>query len=603
MTFESIPHRIFGHATTRPSAPAYYIRSNGTWTATPWGTFADEVRDAGRALMALGVATGDATSILGFNRPDWVIFNLATMAIGAASAGIYTTSSPVEAHYVTNHCEAKVILVENEAQLAKIREMRDQLPHLTHAVMMRGAPVVDDGDWVLTWEDFIKRAEEVPAADFEERLDALRPDQLATLIYTSGTTGPPKGVMLTHDNLAFTAGVALDIVEVGPDDCVISYLPLSHIAEQMFTVHVAATAGYAVYYAESIDRVLDNLKEVQPTLFFGVPRIWEKFHAGLASKLDAATGIKGSIARWAMGVGKEVSALKMVGQEPSGMLGFKYGLATKLFFSKVKPAVGLGRARVCVSGAAPIGREVLEFLSSLDIIIHEVYGQSEDCGPTTFNRPGRTRLGSVGPAIPGVEVKTETTGGDDVMEGEGGEILVKGRNVFAGYYKDANATNETLVDGWLHSGDLGRFDADGFLYITGRKKEIIITAAGKNIAPKNIEAGIKNISFINEAVVIGDRRKYLTALVTLDPDAAAAYAAARNIAPEAVYQDEALHAEIDAGMAKLNSTMAPVSQIKKFAILPRNLSIDEGELTPTLKVKRSAVDRSFADVIASLYPD
>jgi long-chain acyl-CoA synthetase len=328
-------------------------------------------------------------------------------------------------------------------------------------------------------------------------------------------------------------------------------------------------------------------------LFFGVPRIWEKFHAAISGKLDAATGAKKRLVDWARRVGAKVSELRTRGEEPRGLLAIEYRLADKLVFSKLKPAIGLGRARFCVSGAAPIAREVLEFFASLDILVFEVYGQSEDCGPTSFNRPGRVKFGTVGPAVDGVEVKIA----DD------GEILVRGPNVFLGYYKDPEATAETLKDGWLCSGDLGAFDADGFLTITGRKKEIIITAGGKNIAPKNIEAALKNHRLVSEAVVIGDRRKFLTVLLTLDPEAAQAFAKERGIARPDLHAAPEVAAEIQRAVDEVNQDLARVETVKKFTILPQPFTIDAGELTPTLKVKRKVVGERYAKEIDAMYAD
>jgi long-chain acyl-CoA synthetase len=359
----------------------------------------------------------------------------------------------------------------------------------------------------------------------------------------------------------------------------------------MFTIHGAATVGYAVYFAESIERVPDNLKEVQPHVFFGVPRIWEKFHDGIAAKLEQATGLKSKLATWAMQVGREVNRLRCRGEQPGAALRLQYRLADRLVFSKVKAAVGLGRARLCVSGAAPIAPEVLEFFTGLDVLVHEVYGQSEDCGPTSFNLPGATDFHSVGRPVPGVEVRVA----------EDGEILVRGPNVFMGYYKDPHATAETLVDGWLHSGDLGAFDERGFLRVTGRKKDIIITAGGKNVAPKNIEAALKQSPLINEATVIGDRRKYLTALLTLDPEAATAFASSHGLDHGELHRNPVLVAAVQRHVDAVNTELARVEGVKKFRILPRNFSIEHGELTPTLKVKRKAVQEHFREEVEAMY--
>ena len=592
MTSDTIPARLFARADRTPDKPAYYVRQGGAWQATSWRGYADGVRAAAKSLIALGFQPQDKVTILGFNRPEWVLMDVAAMAAGGVPAGIYTTSSPAEVQYITSHTEAPVILVEDHGQWEKVKEVRDQLPDLKHVVLMGGAGAVDD-DLVLTWEEFLAKGADVPDADLDARVAALQDGELATLIYTSGTTGPPKGVMLSHHNLAWTAKIALDLVSYAEGDKSVSYLPLSHIAEQMFTIHAPITGGGRVYFAESIEKLRDNLVEVQPQVVFGVPRIWEKFYAGVNTKLGQAPAIRQKIAGWAMGVGRRASAVENAGGTVGGLLGLQYRLANKLVYKKLRPALGLGEAKVCVSGAAPISAEILEFFSGLDVNIREVYGQSEDCGPTSFNMPGKTRFGTVGPAVPGVEVKIAPDG----------EIVVRGPNVFMGYYKDEAATAEALEDGWLHSGDLGAFEGD-FLRITGRKKDIIITAGGKNITPKNIELGIKQkVAIVGEAVVIGDRRKYLSCVISLDPEVAPEWAKANGVDPEAMQDDSKVRAAIQAGIDAVNKDLAQVEKIKKFAVLPRPLSIEHGELTPTLKVKRAKVSEHFADVIEGIYAE
>lgn len=578
--------RLFEQAQRRPSAPAYYVRQASGWRPTSYRDYVGEVKQAARALISLGFEPGQNVSVLGFNRPEWTIMVLAGQAAGGAVAGVYTTCSAPEVQYVVDHAEAQIVVVEDHGQWGKLLAELERLPKLRHVVLMKGAKPVEH-ELVLTWDEFMAKGDAVPNKVVEDRVAAIEPDQLASLIYTSGTTGPPKGVMLSHRNIAWTAKVAADMIGANDQDTALSYLPLAHIAEQTFTIYVPVTSGSAIYYAESIEKVPDNLREVQPTVFFGVPRIWEKFHAGIYAKLQLATGIKAKLVAWAMVQAEKAGQLRSKGRQPGGLA---YALARKLVFDKLKPAIGLGNARVCVSGAAPIGREVLEFFAKLDIIVLEVYGQSEDSGPTSFNQPQRFRLGSVGPAVPGVDVKIA----DD------GEILVRGPNVFLGYYKDEAATNQTLIDGWLQSGDLGEL-RDEFLYITGRKKEIIITAGGKNVAPKNIEAALKNHSLVNEAVVIGDRRKYLSALLTLDPDLALGWAKQRGIAVEALPSSDELQADLRSHVDAMNQQFARVEQIKKFTVLPRNLTQEDGELTPTLKVKRKQVHEHFAAEIESMY--
>lgn len=590
---DTITQRALEHARLRPSRPAYFEKIGGQWRPTSWKQFAEQIRTAARALIALGLEPGGKVSMLGFNRPEWVIVNHAAMAAGGAGAGIYTTCSAEEVQYIVHHSESRVVLLEDEHQWKKIEQTRDQLPLLHWVVMMRGAPTISAPN-VLSWEEFLAKADGVPEDALDQRIDKIEQDALATLIYTSGTTGPPKGVMLSHRNLAWTARAMVDIGNGRDTDVSLSYLPLSHIAEQMATIHMPATTGSSVYYAESIEKVPDNIKEVQPTIFFGVPRIWEKFHAGVSAKLREAQGAKKHLVNWVRGVCTQVTALRCKGQPLPLALQVQYKLADKLVLSKLKPALGLGRARMCISGAAPIAKDVLEFFASLDVLIYEIYGQSEDNGPTTFNLPGRTKIGSVGVPLPGVQVKL----GDD------GEILVKGPNVFMGYYKEPEATAETLVDGWLHSGDLGAFDADGFLSITGRKKEIIITAGGKNIAPKNIEAAIKESPLVSEAVVIGDRRKYLTVLITLDEVAVAAWAKDRGLSNgngARLHEATELQAELQRVIDGVNTKLARVEQVKRFTILPRQFGIETGELTPTLKVKRKIVASNFASEIEAMY--
>jgi long-chain acyl-CoA synthetase len=575
----TIPARLFQQAQDRPNAPAYFVRGETDWEPTNWSTYVANVRQVARALIAFGVESGQVICILGNNRPEWVEMDLGAMAINAIPAGIYQTSSSEEIAYILNHSEAPIVLVENEAQWAKVNEIRGEVPTLKRIVTMQGT-TIDDAD-TQTWEQFLASGNE-SEEDIDERIKNLDPAAPATFIYTSGTTGPPKAVMLSHDNLAWTADRAIDIVGQSDQDTSLSYLPLSHIAEQMFTLHAPITSGARVYFAQNIDKMPDNLKEVQPTVFFGVPRVWEKFHAGVAAKLKLATGIKLKLVNFARRTGSTVSALKCQGKPITGALALKYKLANKLIFSKLKPAIGMGNARICVSGAAPIAPDVLEFMASLDVIILEVYGQSEDAGPTTFNLTGNTRFGTVGVRLPGIDVRIA----------EDGEILVKGRNVFMGYYKDEEATKAALdADGWLYSGDLGSFSDDGFLTITGRKKDIIITAGGKNIAPKNIEAALMEHEAISQAVVIGDRRKFLSAVIAINPERA----------EEAGGDLSSFNSSIQEHVEVVNSRFARVEHIRKFSILPRELDQENGELTPTMKIKRRIVYDNWAAVIDGMY--
>ncbi len=592
MGFESIPKKVLDKGTSRAGNPAYYVREpDGTWAPTNWDTYAEEVHTAAKALIGLGVNKGDAVNILGFNTPDWVIMDVAAMAVGAVPAGIYATNSPNECAYILNHSEAPVLLIEDETQWAKIEQVKSELPHLRHVVMMRGGPEIGD-DIVMSWDEFNAKAEGVVDGAVEARIEELEPNDLATLIYTSGTTGPPKGVMLSHENLAWTAAQGVGAFGLGEGETGVSYLPLSHIAEQMFTIHLPATTGSAVAYAESIDTLAENIKEVRPTYFAGVPRVWEKFHAGVAAELAKAEGAKAKIAGWATDVGRKAAAARNQGKSPAPLLAAQEKIADKLVLSKVRHALGFDRCDVYITAAAPISAEIQEFFSAF-FVLNEVYGQSEDTGPTSMTVPGRTKFGSVGVPYPGTEVKIA----DD------GEILVRGKNVFLGYYKQKDDTDEALIDGWLYSGDLGEFDDEGYLHITGRKKDIIITAGGKNVAPKPLESGMKNHPLVAEAVVIGDRKKFLSALISLDEEAAAAWLVEHGEEEVPAHESESINKELQAAIDELNTHFARVEQIRKFAILPRMLSIEGGELTPTLKVKRNKVSEHFADIIDGIYGD
>ncbi len=591
MRADTIPARVQALGQTRPHAAAYHVRGPRQWETTSWEEYAFQVREAGRALIALGLQPGHRTCILGFNRPEWTIFDLATMSVGGAPAGIYTTSSPEEVAYVIGHTAAGLALVEDRDQLQKVLAVRDQLPELRHVVLMRGARPDRDDDFVLTWERFLARSVGATGEQFRSRLEGLRPEDLATLIYTSGTTGPPKGVMLTHDNLAWTADAAVRSVDVTDADSTLSYLPLSHIAEQLFTIHVPATLGSSTWFARSLDSLLEDLREAQPTLFLGVPRVWEKLHAGIVAKGRESRGAKKRIAAWAREVGSRYHELADHGKRRGRRLRLQHRIAGRLVYSRVKEALGLGRARLCVTSAAPISAEVLRFMASLDLPVREVYGQSEVTGPSTINVPGRTRLGTVGQPLDGVEVRIAADG----------EILVRGRNVFAGYYQDPDATAETLIDGWLHSGDLGKLDAEGYLHVTGRKKDIIITAGGKNVAPRNWEEDVKKLDLVGEAVMVGDRRRFLSALIALDPERTTSWAAEKGLDPAAVHDSALLRDEIQRVVDEANSRYARVEQVKRFEILPRPLSLEDGELTPTMKIKRAVVQRNFSELVERMY--
>ncbi len=569
---------------------ALKTKVDGEWTGMTWNEYYQQVRTAARAFIALGLKEKKGVSILGNNCPQWFISDLAGIFAGAVPGGIYTTSSPDQCHYIAEHSEANIAVVENADQLAKFKQIRDQLPNLKAIVLMNGS---DPDDTVYSWSDLPKLADKVSDAELEKRITPQQPDDTCTLIYTSGTTGNPKGVMISHDNIVWTARQVINLLGAGSDDHIISYLPLSHIAEQIVSLHAPYIMGCTVWFAESLDRLGDNLTEVHPTVFVGVPRVWEKIQAKMMIAGAANPPLKKKIAAWARKKGLEGGYAFQKG-EP---MPFLHGLANKLVFSKVREKLGLDRCKIFVSTAAPISMDTLEFFLSLNLPITEVYGMSECTGPGTVSlpEPFNFETGWAGPPVPGTKMKIA----DD------GEVLMSGRHVFKGYYKNEAATKDTIdADGWLHSGDVGIIDDRGFLKITDRKKELIITAGGENISPQVLEGKLKSIPVLSQAVVIGDKRKYLSALFTLDPEKVAQAAAeAGSPAKTAAEASECrkFNAYIQEKVDNINKTLARVQTIKKFTLLPLELSVEGDELTPTMKLKRRVVHEKYAKEIESMY--
>ncbi len=573
---------------------AYAHRFSGTWRTTNWSMFDMETRRAAKAMMNRGIGQGDVVTILSNNRPEWTITAIGAMRAAAAGAGIYGTSSAEEILYVINHAKSRLLVVEDADQLTKVLAVWDQMPVLEHIVVMAGTSVraITDNPAVSEWVDFMGSGRDVSDDDADARLASITADDVASLIYTSGTTGPPKAVMLTHRNIAWTASMLGESLEANSADVVLSYLPLSHIAEQMLSVHMAITKGFAVYYCHDGLRLAEFLPEVRPTIFFGVPRVWERFHSALVSGLSEATGTRKRIADWALGVGTAVVEAQAKGDDPGHVLTAQFQLADRLVFSKIRERVGLDRARRLGSGAAPIPEATLRFFYSIGMPILEIYGQSEDSGPTTANLPGATRIGSVGRPLPGVEVKLDETG----------EVLVRGKNVFAGYLHDPDATAATMTDDWLRSGDLGSFDEDGFLHITGRAKDIIITSGGKNIAPANIEQSLMEIPLVSQAVVVGEQQRYLIALLTLDPEASATVAQELGVGVEELATNATVRQQLGQEISeKVNARYARVEHVRNFTILDHELTIDDGDLTPTMKIKRNVVVEKNAKAIVETY--
>ena len=590
-TATTILHHLERHAATQGGRAALHDNVSGTWRTINWKKYNQATKAFAKALLTLGVDSGQAVAILGANRPEWVISALGAMRIGGISAGIYTSCSAEEIGYVVEHSECPVLVVENLEQLDRVQAVWDTIPTLSHVVMMRGVEVPDDPR-VLGWDDFLASGSEIDDDELVRRLDALAPDQVADFIYTSGTTGPPKAVMLTHENLEWTARTIGSQVHLGPDEVGLSYLPLSHIAEQTASLLMALVFGYQVYFCHDGLQLADYLKEVRPTFFFGVPRVWERFEAGIKGRLAEAEGPKAKIAAAAQATASKYIAEVNAGRTPNKLLEVQYKASNKVVLSKVHNALGLDRCRLFVSGAAPIPASSLEFLASVGITVTELYGQSEDSGPTSTNLPGANKFGTVGRPLVGVEVKIA----DD------GEVLVRGKNVFVGYYKNEAATAETLVDGWLHSGDLGSIDSDGYLSIIGRKKDIIITSGGKNIAPQNIEEALAGIDIVGTPVVIGEQQRFLVALLTLEPEAAARFASEHGLDVATMHDSLEVRSHLESAITnQVNPLMARVEHIRNFVVLPNEFSTDGGELTPTFKVKRNVVNEKYGAEIAAVY--
>jgi long-subunit acyl-CoA synthetase (AMP-forming) len=577
-------------ATARAHAekPAMARKRSGAWETIPWREYRASVRQAARALVATGVEPGQGVVILSFNRPEWFVANLATIAVGARPAGIYTNSTPEQCRYITEHAEATVAVVENRESLERLQGAGGRPAGLEAIVLMDGEA---DGPGVLTWKDFLARGVSTHDAEVDRRTKAAQADDVATLIYTSGTTGTPKGVMLTQRNLTFIAEKAQEILPVRAGDRLISYLPLSHIAEQVVSHLLSLATGACVFFAESLEKLPENLREVRPHIFLGVPRVWEKIQAGMQMAGAQASPLRRRIAAWARGVGLAGGYADQEGRPRP----WNYGVADHLVFSKVRARLGFDDIRMLVVSAAPIAKETLDYFQSLALPIMEVYGMSECTGPTTMSLPRRYRLGRAGYAIPGTELQIA----------EDGEILMRGPHVFKGYYKNEEATRETLdAEGWIHSGDVGEIDGEGFLRVTDRKKELLITSGGKNIAPQHLEGKLKQIAAVSQAVAIGDRRPYVVALLTLDPlrvaaEAEKAGSPART--PEDAARCPLFKAHVEKQVEEINRSLARYEQIKRVALLPKELSVESGELTPTLKLKRRVIHERHQDAIEVLY--
>lgn len=597
----------------KPDGTALSVKKDGKWKAYTWKEYYATSARFAKALMHVGVQAHDAVNIIGHNSPEWFFVNNGTIMAGAIIAGIYTTNGPESCQYITEHCEAKVVVVENMTHLNKYLKIIKHLPKLKALVMWDGeVPHVETSVPIYKFSDFVRLGDKISDKDLDARMDAQLPGHCCTLIYTSGTTGPPKAVMISHDNFTWTSYNVLEtLYGVTDAERSVSFLPLSHVAAQLLDIHVPMHLGSQVSFAgpDALKGALvETLREIRPTFFFGVPRVWEKVMEKMREIGASTTGFKKVLAAWAKEKGAKKTERFQFGGDGRKSLSFR--LANRVILSKIKEALGLDQCRYCFTGAAPLSVECLSFFGSLDIPIYEIFGQSECTGPHSINLPGKWKIGSIGNPLPATKTR---------IDPHTGEIRYAGRHIFMGYLNNETSTKDTLIDGWLHSGDVGQFDDDGFLAITGRIKELIITAGGENVPPVLIEDALKaELPALSNIMVIGDKRKFLTFVCTFrvvtDADGnpshvldRAALQVAQEIGSHAKTVQEARNCDkfqkyITDGMKRANAKATSRAQCtQKFLVLERDFSIGGGELTPTLKLKRSVVEKMYAEEIEELY--
>jgi long-chain acyl-CoA synthetase len=569
---------------------ALRYKEEGRWQEIGYRDFVRSARAIAKGLIALGIEPGERVSILADTRQEWTVADAASFLAGTVVAPIYQTNSPEECEYVLRHSEARAVFCEDASQVAKIDQIRAHCPALEHVIAFHGA-----GESSISQERLIEIGSGVSDRELETRSTGVDPDAMASLVYTSGTTGPPKACILTHRNFMEAIHALEERLDLTRTDAPVDFfmfLPLAHVfgrITQMFTLDLGGTL---IYWQRDPTRLLDDIRESRPTYFSSVPRVWEKIYTAATSQIADQPRIKRAVFGWALGVGHRVRELERSGASPGRVLALQHSAADRLVHSKVRELFG-GRLELAVTAAAPIAREVLEFFDACGIVIVEAWGMTETCAAGTINTDLEMKMGTVGRPVPGLAMRVA----DD------GELLARGPNIFTGYFKNEEATEEALPGGWLATGDLGSIDADGYVSITGRKKDIIITSSGKNITAANIENALRQSRWISEAVAYGDNRPYLVALLTLDPEEVPALARQLGIPADlaSIHTDERVKAEIQKAIDSVNQRFARIEQIKRFAILDRELSQDEGELTPTLKVKRNVIYRKFADLFNALY--
>jgi long-chain acyl-CoA synthetase len=606
-TLSTPPEELRRRAEERPAGIGLREKDHGVWREITWAEYWDQADTFAHALLAHGVARGDRVAIHSDNRPEWLFTDVGSLAAGAACMGLYPTNPMSEVEYLLKDSGARILVVEDEEQADKVLAVHTaELPDLEHIVYLehRGVDAYDDPR-LMSWDGFMNAGREHREANpgaVEERMASATSDDLAYLVYTSGTTGPPKGAMLTLGNLEFAMSAAAEgdglfSPPAGPHDFIVSYLPLCHIYEKLVSVLVGLRSGAVVHFGESLETLVQDMREVQPTILQGVPRIWERIHATMHVKLASGSHIKRLNAAIWMRAARRIGRTLVRTEGRHTVASYLLFAAGNVFlYRALRDRVGLRRVRYGISGAAPISPDILEFFMSIGVPIHEAYGMTENSAIATRNMPGRIKVGTVGEAHPAIELK---------LDEATGEILTRHPAVFAGYWNRPDATARALdSDGWLHTGDVGEMVDGTHIRIIDRIKDIIITSGGKNISPSEIENTLKSSPFVKEAIVIGDRRKYLTALIGIDYESVSEWAQRRKI-PHTTYRDLSEKAEVVAliqkAVDKTNQQFARVEQVKKFKLLTKELDHEDGELTATQKVKRSIIEERFEGEIESMY--
>ena len=587
-------YELFKNVCEKNKDKIAYRHKDGTdWKPVTWGEHQEACKKISKSLMALGIEKGDKVNILSWTRLEWIQVDMATVSIGAVTVGIYHSSLPDDCAYIINHSDAVVLIVENQDQLDKISKVRNNLPNLKHIVIIEGEPSGAKG--VMTWQEFMSKGMKVTEDEFLARTNDIRPGDVASLVYTSGTTGIPKGAMISHENLVFTSWSALQSILTQPHFETLLFLPLPHVFARII-VYFCIRAGVTVNIGESMDKTPDNLKEVRPHFFATPPRLYEKAYVKITSTPQDSGGIKYKIFKWALKVGYAVSRLQQQKRPVTGLLSFKHKLANKLVFSKIQAALG-GNVVYAISGGAPLNKALAEFFHACGILILEGLGMTENTSFTNVNRYDNYKFGTVGELGPEIEQKIAPDG----------EVLFRGKTVMLGYYKDPEETAETIdKDGWLHTGDIGMIDDDGFLRITDRKKEIIVTSGGKNVAPQRVENIMLTSRYIGQVVAYGDKKKYLTGVVTLDQNQVGEWATKHGIQYSSL-EELSKHAKvvelINNEVQEKNKSLSSFETLKKVLIAPNEFSVESGEQTSSLKVKRQVVIDKYRAQLDALYED